>query len=152
GGFASGSLQPHFAPESIWDYEAGLKATWLQERLLTNIAVFHYDYRDLQQGVVLGNSTIIGNVPKAKVDGAELELKARVSAQLRMDLNLGYLNARVGSYSNIDAGRSNGLFVLDGNRLTQAPRGSGTLGAEYSLRALHGDLTLRGELYGASRV
>ena len=152
GGFAAGSLQPAFLPESVWDYEAGLKATWWQDHLLTNLAAFHYDYRDLQQGIVAGTSTIIGNVPKARIDGFEFETKAVMSSHFSVDANGGYLNARFGSYSDIDSGRDNELFVLDGNHLSQAPKVSGTLGAQYMTPTPGGKLTLRGEAYSSSRV
>ena len=152
GGFAAGSVQPAFQPETIWDYEVGIKSTWLQERLLTNLGAFHYDYRNLQQGIVSGTSTIIGNVPKAKVDGVEFETRMLLGRHFSIDANGGYLDARFGDYATLDSGRNNELFVLDGNSLSQAPRFSGTLGAQYVTPILRGDLTLRGEAYGSSRV
>jgi iron complex outermembrane receptor protein len=152
GGFAAGSLQPAFQPETIWDYEVGVKSTWLQNMLLTDLAAFHYDYRNLQQGVVSGTSTIIGNVPKAEVDGFEFETKVLLGRQFSIDANGGYLDARFGPYSTLDPGRDNALFVLDGNSLSQAPRFSGTVGAQYIVPVSRGDLTLRGETYGSSRV
>jgi iron complex outermembrane receptor protein len=152
GGFAAGSLQPAFQPETIWDYEVGIKSTWLQDRLLSNLAAFHYDYRNLQEGIVAGTSTIIGNVPKAKVDGFEVETKMLLGKHFSVDANGGYLDARFGAYSTLDSGRNNALFVLGGNSLSQAPRVSGTLGAQYVFPIPRGDLTLRGEGYGSSRV
>ena len=152
GGFAAGSVQPAFQPETVWDYEMGLKATWLEDRLLTNLAAFHYDYKDLQQGIVAGTSTIIGNVPKARIDGFEFETKAVISSHFSMDANGGYLNARFGPYSDIDSGKNNELFELGGNQLSQAPKVSGTLGAQYMTPAPGGKLTLRGEAYSSSRI
>lgn len=70
-----------FAPETVNDYELGLKADWHLPYgmfLRTNGAIFLQDYTNLQRlvPVVIGGaqSTDVLNVGSATIDGAELEV------------------------------------------------------------------------------
>jgi len=66
-----------FAPEIVEDYEGGVKATWLNDRLRFNADIYHSDYSNYQASViesVNGNLfTVIQNAKKAYIDGSEAE-------------------------------------------------------------------------------
>ena len=57
-GFKSGRLEctwarapehlQAFAPETIWPYELGMRADWMDGRLRTNVTAFYSDLEDLQ--------------------------------------------------------------------------------------------------------
>lgn len=65
--------------EAITSYEAGFKATLLDNSMQLNGAVFHSDYDDKQilgkvLDPLLGPLLRLVNVPKSQIDGAELQL------------------------------------------------------------------------------
>src|SRR5690606_13164749 len=51
GGFNNSGVT--YDPETVDSYEVGLKSLLWDRRLSLNAAVFYYDYKDLQRGVVL---------------------------------------------------------------------------------------------------
>ncbi len=153
GGFAVGAVTPAFDPETIWSYEAGLKADWFDRALTTNIAVYHYDYKDLQVGQVVGAVTEIRNAASAKVDGVEAEFRVRAGGHLSFDGFASYNHARFVNYTVPNPAINPALPLdLSGNQLSNAPKWTGKVGAEYNHEAFNGSLTLRGELFTSSRV
>ena len=153
GGFANGAVAPAFQPENIWSYEAGLKASWFNRRLITNLAAYHYDYSDLQVGQVLSLVSVISNAAKAKVDGVEIEARAKLGRHLELNAQGAYNDARFVSYQTANGGvNPNVTLDLSGNQLSNAPKWSGSLGLQYRTALRDGDVTLRGELSSSSRV
>jgi iron complex outermembrane receptor protein len=153
GGFAVGQVTPSFAPETIWSYEAGLKADWFGRTLTTNLAVYHYDYKDLQVGQVVGVGTIITNAGSAQIDGVEAEFRLRAGSHISFDGFGSYNHARFSSYTSANPAINIAVPLdLSGNLLSNAPEWTGKIGAEYSSDAFGGSLTLRGEMFTSSRV
>lgn len=151
GGFALGALTPSFAPETIWSYEGGIKATIGRNRI--NLTGFHYDYSDVQVGRVENVSTVISNAASARVRGLELEAFVPISAGLRLDVTSAYLDSKFTNYTTADPGRlALGPLDLSGNRLAQAPKFTANIGLQNTWAALGGEVTLRGEAYHASRT
>ncbi len=138
-----------FAPESVRNYEVGLKADWLDRRLSSNLAIFYTDYRDLQVSQfrgVLSGGTVITNAGRARLSGVELELAAAPAPGVRLNASLGYLNAKFLSYANCSAT----VASCAGNRLSDAPEWSASLGAEYTYDGWEfGDIT--GRIEGSYR-
>lgn len=113
-----------FAPETVTNFEAGVKSQWLDNRLRLNAAIFKMNYRDKQE---LVNNTLTGiltivNAGKATVKGAELELAYKAASWL--DLSAGYSHLD-GKYDRFAVGTVNN----SGNPLSNAPR------RQYSLAA-----------------
>lgn len=157
GGFAVGAVQDAFKPEYIWSYEAGLKAKWLDGRAITNISAFHYDYSDLQVGYLPPNSTstAVANAGTAKVDGVEMEANFRISDAFSVDVNGSYINARFTDYlapANPALNTAPARLQLKGNLLSNAPKFTARLGAQYEVPAFGGTLTARAEAFFSSRV
>src|SRR5579883_1515722 len=65
----------YYKPETLTSYEAGLKTRFLGDRVRMNLAVFHYQYDDLQLLHLDSSATesAVANAAQAKVDGLELE-------------------------------------------------------------------------------
>lgn len=152
GGFAVGAVTPAFQPETIWSYEAGLKAEWFDRALTTNIAVYHYDYKDLQVGQIVGTVTEIRNAAAAKIDGVEAEVRLAIGDHLTLDGFGSYNHARLSSYTAVNPALPSQNPNLSGNLLSNAPKWTGKVGAEYSTPISNGNLTLRGEMFTSSRV
>jgi iron complex outermembrane receptor protein len=157
GGFNVGNVQPAFGPEKLTDYELGAKADWFDGRLRTNLATFFYDYTDLQVTTV----KLIGVVPtaftenaaKARIKGVEYDMVAVPIKNLRLEQSFTYLDSEYLDYASIDASRpALGVLNLSGKELTQAPKFSVNLAAEYAIDSAIGTFSVRGEGSWTDRV
>jgi len=76
----AGPAAPAFAPEKVKDVEGGIKATFLDNRLRTNLALFHTWKSDVQAIVnavgPAGVTQYLQNNGNARIWGAELEITA----------------------------------------------------------------------------
>ncbi len=161
GGYLLNTLQGRsFDPEKVTNYEAGIKALLLDERLRFNMSVFHMDYSDLQVkvfrihpitgGIING----VDNAAASKIRGAEIEIDARPTDALSIDGNLSYLDASYKSWPDaIDINRGSATFDVSGNRMISSPRWVVNLGASYMVPVGDwGTATLRGEYSYKSRI
>jgi iron complex outermembrane recepter protein len=155
-------------PEKLTSYELGLKTELWDRRAVFNVAAFHYDYKNQQ---FLDAFTLPGvggtlfhtiNAPKARIDGAEFEFRAKATADLEIFSSLGLMSSKyveltlhAGQYQVAPTPGVPGSGVLRvccvGNRLIQAPDVNASLGVAW--RVLHvaaGDLRLLvdGNYYG----
>lgn len=143
-GFKSGGVQiapnperESFDPETLWNYEVGLKAALLDERLRLNAALFYMDWEDLQvafQENLIdedGNFVLYGgidNADSATSKGAELSATALLSENLLVNLSVGFLDAKFDEFvAFIDSQNR----VLDGQTIPNAPRWTMAADAEY---------------------
>ncbi|MGI4876086.1 MAG: TonB-dependent receptor [Janthinobacterium lividum] len=141
-----------FKPETLWDYEAGMKSELLDRHLRLNLSVFHYDYQNLQvQAFISPGVTDISNAATAKIDGIEVETTILPVDHLRLQANFSYLNARYNKYPG--ASGPGGVVVdASGNELNAAPKYSGNAVAQYDFPFARGDnVSLRGEAFYQSR-
>ena len=127
----SNNLIP-FRPEKLTDYEFGLKRDWHlggDAELRTNLAVFHQDYSDIQRLAVdpanFSNQLII-NVPKAKVDGGEVEATLVPVHGITLTYGYSYVKPRYSSF--VVAGVDN-----SGNTFSYAPRHTHTVSGSADL-------------------
>ncbi len=156
---------PAFRPETTRDVEAGLKATWLDNRLRTNIAVFHSWQSDVQRNAAAltpaGASTqFIVNAGDARVYGVELEGAYRPWTGMEVTANLSLMNGEYKSGSFIEqqsvpgaaltgctpAGASS-ICPVDrsAEELPQLPKRQFNLGATQSLPTSFGRVTLHAD-------
>lgn len=115
-----------FESDEVWSYEVGSKNTFLDARVVLNAALFHNDWKNLQQVVGLPGCgfSFEGNVGKAHSEGAELELRGRVAHGLDLGLGLAYTD------SVIDEGAP-GVNAQPGDRVLHTPKWTVNLGANY---------------------
>ncbi len=108
GGFNTGHIEPgdaSFDPEYSWNYEVGVKSTWLDNRLILNAAAFYIDLRDQQVVQLLPNAdTIIRNAGKSRSMGFEVESRALLGEGLSLEAGLGYTAAKYITYEDPLAG------------------------------------------------
>ncbi len=140
GGFATlpyaftGQINP-VVQESVQAYEAGFKLTLATGRVQLNGAGFHYDYTNKQiQGFVLilpfGNLPTLINVPRSKVDGAELSLAWQAAPGLRLSASGTYVDARVSrDFTTLNPFAA--PIDINGQQLPATPRWQGSADAEY---------------------
>jgi len=135
-----------YAPEYAWNYELGIKARWLNNRLQTNVTAFHVDYSDLQTLQYEGPSQFIRNAGKARVNGLEVELAAKPADFLDLYMNYSYLDAK---YQK--------LIVEDqdfsGNRINFTPKHSLSGGVNLNFETAAGSkIVLRSDISRRSKV
>jgi iron complex outermembrane receptor protein len=122
GGYSSGALAPAFRPEENRMLEAGFKGALFDRKLEANIALFHMSYSDLQVNQVMNLEAEVTNAAKATIYGAEVGLTARLTPELRLQLDGGWLHARFDEFLTEDSARPQlGTLNLKGNTLPQAP-------------------------------
>jgi iron complex outermembrane recepter protein len=118
-----------FAPEWLWSYEGGVKATVLGGRGRLSAAVFEMNYQDLQVQTAIRPGVIdISNAAAATVRGIEWEAGARVARWLEIGGHLAWLDARYDRYIAVGVGGATGDVA--GHRLNNAPEWSGRISGE----------------------
>ena len=87
---------PTAQPEFVESYEIGFKTTFMDNRVRLNGAAFFSDYTDIQVTVLedasAGNTT--ANAASGEISGFELELAARPTDNLGLELGVGFLDAK----------------------------------------------------------
>lgn len=150
-GFKSGGINVEVtnvplvvAPETVMDYEAGIKSLVLNRRLELNGDVYWstvHNYQGNFQSPTLGN--YIANVGDVRVRGVELEASALPLDGLRLTANAAYNQATYLDFANAacppELKNVASICNFSGQQLPFAPRWSGALSGEYS-RPLTGRL------------
>ena len=113
--------------EELWNYEAGVKSTFLGGRGTFNASAFYMDISNLQATVTAGtcSSRIIFNVPDARSAGVELELAAQPTPLFDFALSASVADARLQStVTSTDADGAVGVVsgIEAGKRLPTTPR------------------------------
>jgi|GEM_PF-3525047 len=102
-GAGTGTLPLNLIPfneEKAWNYEAGVKSTLLDGKLIANAAAFYIDWSNIQvdDQFLNPNGTTLGftsNGGKARVKGFELGLQALPTENIDLTLGYSYNPARI---------------------------------------------------------
>jgi iron complex outermembrane receptor protein len=140
-----------YSPETIKTLELGLKSTYLNDRLLTNIALFHSDYKDVQipgsiavdtngDGIDDSFAGVTTNAGKAKIKGFELEATGRITPQFSISGMYSYIDAKYDEY--IVAG----VNVAAQRVFQNTPRNSANLRGTYDMPLTTGRVALIGSV------
>lgn len=150
-----------YDPEYAWNYEAGLKTSWLDRRLMINLAVFYIDMTDKQATEIdYGDGyfiTRIDNAAEAHSKGIEIELQAKPAGGWDIFAGIGYTDAE---YDDWIATEYNTDYTdltrndYSGKHVPGVPEYTGHLGVQY--RSPGGifarmDLDLVGSLYAGPK-
>lgn len=143
-----------FNPETVDSFEAGLKTSWFDRRLLFNIAAFYTKYNEIQQNITksggsTGNITIVENAASAKVKGVEIDLTARPADGFTIRASAGFLDNKFGDFTNQEAwtdGVNSGLHTYDysGVNMIYAPKVTASVNLEYAHEVGEGQVKLSG--------
>lgn len=131
-----------FEPEDLRSYEIGVKSRLVDRKLLLNVALYQYDYKNFQVGAI----QLIGGAPtsytmnagKAVVKGLELESGYVSDGWGRVDGSLAYVDARYrdfylpfgDSWTNYGKPAPE-PFSFEGRRMPITPEWSANLSYEY---------------------
>lgn len=126
-----------FGPETLDSIELGLKSSWLDQRLRVNADVFQSKFKDQQVSVRNLSADLAGvavvpydivNAGRSTYQGAELEVQAAITENLRLSANYAYLHFE---YDKVNAGDS-GIKVTDFYH-NVVPTNAYTLNADYTV-------------------
>jgi len=158
GGFGASTVAstptPKYDPEKLTSYELGAKTSWLDHKIVFNLAGFYSEYRNIQltvqsvDPVTNANIRTTRNAGGSDIKGFEAEFSANPVRGLSLNAGVGYVDARFDTLT--PAAIASG-FVL-GSRLPQIPDWSINGGAEYRFHAdgewsVRGDVSYKGSQY-----
>lgn len=98
GGYNSLQVGSLYAPEKVWNYEAGIKTVLPERNLLFNASVYHYLYYNLQSSVLDPNSSGSGipfyivSTSNQEATGVELEAQWQPVEALRLNFTSAYID------------------------------------------------------------
>jgi iron complex outermembrane receptor protein len=132
-----------FAPEFAQDYEIGVKADFLDNRVRLNLAGYITDYSDIQRSVIKstpqgGIVTLLQNAAKGIIKGVEFEATAVPTDGLTLKGSLALTDAKYKEFTDI-----NPLTGLPRDRSAEPfviPKWTYSVGARYDVPV--GDNTL----------
>jgi iron complex outermembrane receptor protein len=154
GGFNAGSVtDPPYAPEKLTAFEVGAKTDFLDNRLRINGSGFYYNYRNIQVQRLEVGTAGISNGASSHLYGADGDVQAQVTDDLRLTASFEYLHARFLNYPDALISSPSGLTPIvsgsaTGNYLPYSPDLSGSIAADYVVQNLfHGALDLNGTYF-----
>ncbi|MBU3077738.1 TonB-dependent receptor [Sphingomonas quercus] len=156
-GFKSGNIQDNAGltdPESLTNYEVGLKSRLFDNRATLNLAAYYSDFKGYQvnqavtnrdaNGNVISSQLVTQNAKGAKAYGIEAELNWNVTDHDRIQGSATVQKTKLDELQSIDARLYNNsdqgkVAELKGNELAHAPRFSGTISYEHDFDLANGD-------------
>jgi len=115
-------------PDTLTNYELGLKSRFADGKLTLNAAVYKYNWHGVQLGVQLacGFSGIV-NAGNIEGKGVELELLAQPTPAWQFNLSLAY---NQNHFKDVESGTG----FEPGQRLPDAPEKNASVGVQYNFR------------------
>jgi outer membrane receptor protein involved in Fe transport len=89
-----------YGPDSVWNYELGVKSAWLDHRLLLNASGYYLRWSKVQQPVNLScGYGFTDNTADAAVKGGEVEALVKLTQGIELHQSVGYTHAAFTSSS-----------------------------------------------------
>lgn len=130
--FGSTSAPRKFEPDDLVNYELGWKQSWGGGRATTNVAAFFIDWNNTQVVIPGSVCNITGfpvNAGAVESKGLELEAQALALDDLRVGLNLAYVESEV--KQDLTTSPNVPAIAIRGDRMPGIPRWSGALNWDY---------------------
>ncbi|MYE13466.1 MAG: TonB-dependent receptor [Gammaproteobacteria bacterium] len=135
-----------YNPEYLDAFEGGIKSTFLDGQVRTNLAFYSYDFQDIQFTLYVPNRAFIRNAGQAETWGVELEYTISPAAMPGFSLQ-GHLSYQDSEYTEGVFRDPAGIVAagadVSGNPLIRAPDVTFSVVGEYAFRAGTGDVVLR---------
>lgn len=137
GGFNSviNTVATAYGPETLWNYEVGLKAESADHAVSANAALFFEDYKNSQQFQFDGKTATqtIFNIRKSRIYGAEFDLQARTPVTgLSLQASAGVLDSRIQSTDGLPGAVSAAVGDVIGNKLPIINHWTFMVGGQYT--------------------
>ena len=92
---APGLGNPTFAPDTLWNYEAGEKSTFLNKKATLDVDIYDIEWKKIQITVNNGGVNQLENAGNARVQGAEAAFNYRVVPALSLGGSASYTDAHL---------------------------------------------------------
>ena len=148
---------PTIKPENITAYEVGFKGRVL-DNLNVNLALFHYDWKNIQVFFYNPPSGFYQNAASARVNGIDMDFNWRATRELTISGGGSYLDGKFKKYPKAAAyvpngfGYENDAFNANGTQLLRMPKFSGNLALNYDKEMSAGEFTAYLSLAYQSKV
>ena len=117
----------NFAEEKSWTKEVGLKKRWLDDRIRSNIAIFHNDINDYQvERSLVATDYAVLNAEEAESYGAEIEFTAQLFTGLTLEGSLGKIKTELTKFRDPITGDN-----ISGNKAPFVPELDASIAANY---------------------
>jgi iron complex outermembrane recepter protein len=113
-----------YSPETLRNYEVGLRSDSFGRTLRFNASAFYSKYSNVQVTEDIDFNNVIVNGSKGRVSGVEIEGQWLPSRSLQIDYAFGYLNSGYSGYAP-----SSGIIA--GTPFPYAPKYSADIGAQF---------------------
>lgn len=130
------SGQKEFDTETLYNYELGLKSSWLAGTLNTSVALFYMDRQDQQVAASIKNPNdeadfilFTDNAGSSQNYGLEIDANWYIDSNLHLYSSVGYLNTAYGDYK-YEVGEDE-FMDLSGRDLAHSPHLTYSLGGTY---------------------
>lgn len=123
-----------YKPDSLWNYELGLKTEWWDHRTMLNMAAFQIDWTNMQVSGRSANGAFgyIANAGAARIRGVEVEGTVRPVSGLTLNAMITFLDGKLTEDQyNSDLAMTNSTG-LKGDRIPYVPKWTGWAGVAYN--------------------
>ncbi len=124
-----------YEPETLDNFEVGIRSDWLDQRLRVNATVFTMQYDDKQEAIIRASpvsqatETVVENASSAEINGLEMEVQASPMPDLQLRLSAGYLDASFDEFLNDE-----NEDIKDQRHISYTPEWTFSGGADYFLQ------------------
>ena len=146
GGEYEAAAQP-YDPETVNNFEVGMKSEWMDGRVRLNVSAFFMEYKNKQEEQSVpavggtGQQTKVTNAAEASINGVEVDFSWLVNEYFTLEGNLGWLDAE------FDSLRDEALDVdLTYLELRRAPELTATIAPVVTIPIGQGQLVARAAL------
>jgi len=123
--YAPSNENLYYDKETLWNYELGLKSSFLDNKLTLNSAIYYMDISDMQVYSNVNNfNGYISNAAEASSKGFEIDLSYQLNSNLQINGSYGYNKTTFDKFSD-----SKGDY--SGNYNLFAPKYTYSLGFKY---------------------
>ncbi len=122
------SVPVSYEPEESYNYELGLKSSFLNNKLIANFSVFYIDWKNQQlyQTVPSGTGSYTDNAGQSESMGFEFETRIFPIKNLDIFANIGYNEVKFVEYTYKD-------YDYSGNYLAYIPKYTVSAGGNYKI-------------------
>ncbi len=134
----------NFKSDSVWNYEAGVRNTLSNGKIVANVSAYQVDWEDMQVSVALAafnpgcGASLVSNIGRGRIKGVEYLFQAMLTDNLSIDTSGQFADA-----SLVEAAK--GTPAKDGDPLKNIPKVSYSIGINQKLQlpnAMRGSLRL----------
>ncbi|MCJ2184943.1 TonB-dependent receptor [Novosphingobium sp. 1949] len=123
-----------YKADSLWDYEVGVKSSWLDNALVFNATVFDIEWSNMQTSATTadGAYAFLTNAGHARAKGFEVDMTARPYMGVTLKGALGYTDAHLTEDQSSDAVLITSSTGLAGDRIPNTPDWTASASAAYN--------------------